>query len=294
MTATAGQLRRRFERGPIILDGATGTELERRGVSCPPPLWSAGALSTAADVVEAIHREYVAAGADILVANSFRTNARTLHAAGCFEQGAALNLQAINLARRAAGGHDVLVAASVGPVEDCYHPERVPDAIELRHEHQQMMSWLAAAAPDLVWIETMSAIREAHAAAEAAAQHKLPFAVSFIVQETGDLLSGERLEDAMAAVEPFDPLAIGLNCIPPRGLSTILPRLRGATPRPLSAYAHIGNPTPLRGWTFSEDTTPSEYAAYARQWYNLGATIVGGCCGTTPAHIRAIRAALPA
>lgn len=289
MSVSASKLRSRLQRGPLVLDGAMGTELERRGVATPRPLWSAAALLSAPDAVTAIHRDYVAAGADILVANTFRTNPRTLRNVGRLDQGERLNRLAVDLARQAGGNRPVLVAASVAPVEDCYHPERVPAESVLRDEHREMMAWVAAAAPDLVWIETMNTLGEAHLAAQAAAERDLPFVVSFVVQESGDLLSGEPLEDAVAAVEPLEPLAVGLNCIPPRGMSAILPRLRRATALPLAAYAHIGNPTPIRGWSFSQGATPTEYARYAQEWLAHGASIVGGCCGTTPAHIRALR-----
>jgi len=278
----------------VVLDGAMGTELERRRAAHPAPLWSAGALLDAPQAVKAIHAEYVRAGADILVANTFRTNPRTLRAAGVLDQGPALNALAVSLARQAAAhlgkpGGQVLVAASVAPVEDCYRPDLVPSESELWAEHSQMMEWLAAAGPDLIWIETMNTLREAGIAARVAATIGLPVAISFVVRENGDLLGGDRLEDAVAAVEPARPVAIGLNCIPPRGLSRILPRLRQATGRRLAAYAHIGNPVPIRGWSFSEDMHPVEYAEYARQWLGLGALIIGGCCGTGPAHIQAVR-----
>ena len=305
MPASGTSFREALSRRTLVLDGATGTELERRGVPSPLPLWSAGALITHPQVVEAIHGDYIAAGADIVVANTFRANLRTLRAAGRAEQGEALNRLAVELARRAvsvssqdhrletgATGREVWVAASVGPVEDCYHPERVPDEAVLLDEHAQMMEWLKAAAPDLIWIETMGTVREARAAAQAAAAVGLPFAVSFVVQESGDLLSGEALEEAVAAVEPFDPLAIGVNCIPPRAIAEPLRRLRRSTARPLSAYAHIGNLDPIRGWSYSQGLSPAEYADCARRWLDEGASIVGGCCGTTPAHIRALNALL--
>ncbi len=288
MLATVEELRRRFEAGPLVLDGATGTELERRGAGAPAPLWSAAALISAPQVVATIHREYVEAGADIVTANTFRTNPRALRKAGLSGEGESLNRRAVQLVREAAGARNVLVAASVGPVEDCYCPELVPAEDVLRREHEQMAAWLAAAQADLVWIETMSTIREARAAAEAASYQQMPFAVSFVAGESGDLLSGEQLEDAVAALEPLEPLALGLNCIPPCGLTAILPRLCRATARPLAAYAHIGNLTPIRGWSYAQAVTPNEYAHYARQWLDQGATILGGCCGTTPGHIRAI------
>ncbi len=289
MPESLSQLRQRLAAGPLVLDGATGTELERRGVKTELPLWSAAALLDAPEVVQAIHRAYVAAGADILVANTFRTGPRTLRAAHRFSDGPALNAVAVDLARRAAGRRDVLVAASVAPVEDCYFPSRVPPLDALREEHGLFMNWLARAAPDLVWIETMNTAREAQAAAEAAAACGLPFVVSFVTQESGALLSGESLEEAVAAVGPLGPLAIGLNCIPARALAGALRGLRRATAGPLVAYGHIGNPTPTPGWSFSHDADPAAYAESVRAWLGLGVAIVGGCCGTTPAHIRAVR-----
>ncbi|MEW6197264.1 MAG: homocysteine S-methyltransferase family protein [Planctomycetota bacterium] len=292
MAIAVDELRHRLTGGALVLDGATGTELERRGVGSAAPLWSAAALRQAPEVVAAIHRDYVAAGADLLVANTFRTNPRTLKRAGWGADGGDLNRLAVELARQAAAGADrqVLVAASVAPAEDCYEPQRAPDDATLRAEHGELMDWLAVAGPDLIWIETMNTVREARVAAEAAASRGLPLAVSFVVQEGGDLLSGEPLEAAVAEVEPFDPIVVGLNCIPPRGLSVLLPRLRRATGRPVAAYAHINNAVPIRSWSYGQAVPPAEYGRYVRQWLELGAAVAGGCCGTTPGHIEAVRA----
>ncbi|MEW6250393.1 MAG: homocysteine S-methyltransferase family protein [Planctomycetota bacterium] len=287
-----------FARGPVLLDGATGTELERRGAGCLPPLWSAAALRDAPESVAAIHRAYMAAGADILVANTFRTNPRTLARAGRLDEGPALCRRAVELARSAAAeaapGRRVLVAASVAPVEDCYSPERAPDDAALQEEHRQNADWLAGAEPDLLWIETMGTAREARAAAEAAVACGLPCVVSFTARESGELLGGDPLEAACAAVAPFGPLALGLNCVPPRGVTELLPRLRRATAGPIAAYAHINNAVPTRGWSYAQAVTPEEYAQEALRWLSVGANIIGGCCGTTPAHIAALRGMLDA
>lgn len=307
-------LREALEQRVLLLDGATGTELTRRGVDTTLPLWSAAALRDRPDVVRAIHADYVEAGADILVTNTFRSNVRALDNAGLFDQGEALNRRAVELARDAARGGSVeregsdrqhrrthWVAASVAPIEDCYSPELVPDDETLADEHGRMIAWLASAGADLIWIETMNTVREAKAAARAASRTVsptgvvgVPFAVSFVVKENGDLLSGEPLERAIEAVEPFDPLALGLNCIPPGGVTHSLPRLRAATDRPLIAYAHIGNPQPITGWSFSQDTSPEAYAKEAAHWIEQGARIIGGCCGTTPHHIAALRTLIDA
>lgn len=284
-------IRRRFEHELLVLDGATGTELERRGVATPAPLWSAAALIDAPQMLLQIHRDDVDAGADILTANTFRTNPRTLRAAGRFSDGPSLCALAIDLARRAAGGgRGVLVAASVAPVEDCYAPERVPSLAELEDEHALLAAWLARAGPDLLWVETIGTVREALAAARAArTAARLPFLVSFILREDGNLLGGETLRDAVAAVSAFQPLAIGVNCVPPPGMAPLLRRLRALTPLPLVAYGHIGNARPIRGWSFASDESPDVYAACAATWLGYGVRIVGGCCGTGPAHTAALR-----
>ena len=217
------------------------------------------------------------------------------------ERGPVLNRRAVDVARQAieveqarqvaAGAvpSDVFVAVSVAPVEDCYIPELVPEEVVLVEEHARMLAWVKAAGPDLIWIETMNTVREARAAARAAANASLPFVASFALREDGRLLSGEWLEEAVEAVETFEPIALGLNCIPPDGITAHLPRLRRATRRPVAAYAHINNPTPTPGWSFSQDATPEQYARQVKRWLDAGVSIVGGCCGTTPAHIRAVR-----
>jgi S-methylmethionine-dependent homocysteine/selenocysteine methylase len=274
---------------PMILDGATGTELERRGVDCSLPLWSARALLTHPRVVEQLHAEYVEAGAGIIVANTFRANPRTLRGAGVHADGPRLNALAIRLARDAARSRPgIRIAASVAPVEDCYHPERVPDDSTLALEHAEMAQWLKAARPDLIWIETVNTIRETRIAAEAAVAVDVPFSVSFVLNEFGELLGGEPLDEAVAAVAPLKPFAVGMNCIPPTGVTRLLPRLRQLYHGRITVYAHINSPCLTPGWTIAEQVSPGEYADHAARWRELGADIIGGCCGTTPAHIRAV------
>lgn len=286
---TISDLRTLLSRGPLVLDGAVGTELERRGVDTAAPLWSASALLTSPEVVFEIHQEYAIAGAEILVANTFRTNPRTLQQSGRLEEGAALCGLAVDLARRAAGRSGILVAASVAPVADCYTPEAVPAVSALEREHGLLAEWLKAADPDLVWIETINTVSEGRVAARAAREQRLPFAISFVLREDGHLLSGEPLERAVEAVEPAEPLAIGINCVPARGLAGLLRELSTVTARPLSAYGHIENALPIPGWSYAHGATPEEYAEYARAWLELGVRVVGGCCGTRAAHIRAVR-----
>lgn len=280
----------------VLLDGAVGTELERRGVPAPAPLWSAAGLRSHPQVVQAIHEEYVRAGADIITANTFRAAHRTFAACGVAAEGPYLVHRAVALARAAqAKGVDgaarqCWVASSVGPVADCYDPHSTPPDEVLNVDLRRTLQWHNGAAPDVIWIETMNTVREALISATLAARTGRPVVVCFLLREDGHLLGGDALEAAVDAVMPAQPIAMGLNCMPPSGITQLLPRLRKCTDLPIAAYAHINNKTPLPGWSYTEFVTPQEYAAWARRWRDAGAGVIGGCCGTTPAHIAELAA----
>lgn len=274
-----------------LLDGALGTELTRRGCDTRLPLWSARALLDAPEVVAQIHADYRAAGAEVLTANTFRTNRRALDKAGLGDQVAALTGRAVRLAREAAAG--ARVAGSMAPVEDCYTPSLVPDETALRAEHGELAAALAAAGCDLILVETMNTVREAKIAAEAAAATGLPLWVSFTLGADHALLSGETLTHALAAVRPLNPQAVLVNCIPVAQVAGALEALsaaRGGWPVAFGAYANVGHVDDEVGWTLTDAVSPAAYAAVARGWRAQGATILGGCCGTSPAHIVALSA----
>jgi len=288
--------RSRLRKGaPILLNAATGTELQRRGADTRLPLWSARALADAPDLVRAIHREEVAAGAEVVTANTFRTHRRTLAKGGLAERSRELTALAVRLAREASGaaGRDVFVAGSVAPLEDCYRPDLVPEDSALEREHDEQAESLAAAGVDLLLLETHNTVRELIAAARAARTTGLPFAASMVTDGNGRLLSGEAIEDAVRELEPLDPDVLSINCVPAGKLGADLGRLSAAAPGvPLAAYGNLGLPADDRGWAFTGELSPEAYAELARGWLALGARIVGGCCGTRPAHTAALRYAI--
>jgi S-methylmethionine-dependent homocysteine/selenocysteine methylase len=184
----------------------------------------------------------------------------------------------------------VKIAGSMAPVEDCYSPDLVPSDDELAAEHGELARHLADANVDLILAETHNTIREAVAAARAAHATGKPLWVSFTLGPDDHLLSGEALPDAVCAILPFDPQAVLVNCIPVAQVLSALRILRAATPAhiPIGAYGNVGHVDETVGWTLTDAVTPAAYATAARVWRDLGATIIGGCCGTTPAHIRAL------
>jgi S-methylmethionine-dependent homocysteine/selenocysteine methylase len=296
----------------VLLSGACGTELERRGAATPLPLWSAAALSSAPHLVRDVHRDHVRAGAEVVTANTFRTIRRTLARAGLDPRGTrAMVKAAVRLARegvddaRALGASQaVRVAGSVAPLEDCFRPDLVPDDATLRAEHGLRVGDLVAAGADFALVETMNTVREAVAALGACRAAGLPAAVSFTCARSGGgarVLSGESLEHAVAEVRAFRPLSILVNCCPVdvataavEELVRLLPPADGV---PVGAYANgVGEADDAKGWRFTEThgATRAEYAAAARRWIALGARWVGGCCGTTPEYVADLRALLDA
>jgi S-methylmethionine-dependent homocysteine/selenocysteine methylase len=274
-----------------VLDGATGTELERRGVSCALPLWSARALLEAPEVVRAVHRDYALAGAEALTANTFRTQARSLAHAGIAHRAPELTALAVRLAREGAqeaGCAHAFVFGSAPPLEDCYQPALVPGDEALAREHEAHARNLAAAGVDAVLVETMNTAREGEAALRAAREAGLPALVSFVCGGEARLLSGEPLAAALARVAPLLPLAVGVNCAPWSDLAACLPVLR-ASGMPFFAYANLGAPASVAARP--RDATRAEFAAAARAWIDSGAVWIGGCCDTTPAHVAALAVA---
>ncbi len=287
----------------LLLDAAMGTELARRGADTRPPLWSARALRDAPGLVREIHAENVAAGADVLTANTFRLHKRNIERErpGFFPEGregissSDLVTLAVSLAREAASVAErpVWVAGSIAPLEDCYLPDLVPDEPALSREHREMADTLASAGCDLILVETMNAIRELIAATKAALATGLPVVASMVTDGTGRLLSGEPLEDAARALLALAPRpgAIGVNCVPARLVGADLARLRSAAPDvPSCVYANAGRAIDEARGIYTDPVTPGDYAQLAAGWLAGGNTIlVGSCCGTTAAHTAALR-----
>jgi len=279
---------------PLLLDAAMGTELERRGVGSGLPLWSARALLHAPAAVLAIHAENVAAGAEILTANTFRTHRRSLQKEGLGQRSKELTREAVFLAREAAGGapRPVFVVGGLSPLEDCYRPDLAPPDADLDREHAVQAGSLRDAGVDGILVETQNSVRELLAAVRAARATGLPVIACVATDGAGRLLSGEPIEEAGRGLAPLEPEAAGINCVPADLLLADLNRLAASLPgRPLAAYGNLGAPTDAPG-SFSRELSPAEYARIASGWLAAGARIVGGCCGTTASHTAALRTLL--
>ena len=282
-----------------LLDGGMGRELRRRGVPIPDTIWSANALLVAPEVVRAVHDDFIAAGADVITANTYGIVPQALAREGLAERFEDLTREACAIARAAAdaAGRRVLVAGSLPPQGGSYRPDLVLPLAEIEPIYRAQA---AAMAPfvDLVICETMSSAAEALAAATGAAAAGKPVWVSFTLHEdhSGALRSGESVAEAAAALADLPVAALLANCCPPESITAAMPALG----RPAGGYANAFRPVP-EDWTLDgegegdgliplrDDLDPETYAAFAADWLAAGASIVGGCCGIGPAHIARLR-----
>ena len=270
----------------VLLDGPLGTELERRGQPLPPPMWSARALVEAPLLISQIHEDYAEAGAQVHTAATFRTTARALAGTEWAARWRELLELAVTLCRdavRDAGPAGARVAGSMAPLEDCFSPARTPPAEVLAREHAELARALAAAGCDLLLVETMPTLRELRAATAAAAATGLPVWAGITLGPRGDFFDGTGVREAARAAAEGGAQAFLLNCTAPplisRQLEALFARPAGLA---LGAYAN----TIFEG---GAEWPPERYVEEVRRWREAGATILGGCCGTTPRHIAALR-----
>jgi S-methylmethionine-dependent homocysteine/selenocysteine methylase len=285
------------KRETILLDGAIGTEILRREVT-----WADHQLMSRPEFVRTIHADYISAGAEIISTNSFQLCKRALFnhfrdeahrkhigASDLDTRANTLLAQSVKLAiearQQTKANQPVAVAAAVTTLEWCFRPDLAPSDAQAKTEYREIFQVVKDAGADLVLLETVNGIHEAVTALNVAKEIGLPLWVSFVPTERGKLFTGETLKKAAAAMEKGGADAVLLNCAPPEDISEGLRQLAPATKLPIGTYAHIGRFDPPE-WLFTEEYPPSKYAAESARWKKMGATILGGCCGTTPEHIR--------
>ena len=186
----------------------------------------------------------------------------------------------------------MIVAGSLGPLSQSYNPDAVLPYDECVSAYREQVRVLAQAGVDVILVETCTKIHEAVAGVNAAVEAGMPAWAGFVVDEEGRVKSGESILDAQAAVRDAGASVLFLNCCQAPYVTAALKELVGNHNMPVGAYAQ-GAVYQGVGWDFEKSMSPEEYLAYASEWAKLGARAIGGCCGTTPDHIKALATALP-
>jgi S-methylmethionine-dependent homocysteine/selenocysteine methylase len=307
----------------LLLDGGTGSELRRRGLALSDACWSASVNLEHGDLLEAIHRDYIAAGADIVTANTFGTSRFVLAAEGLDDSFAAVNRAALRAARNAADAavagtanaensarpdRPVFVAASLSCMPPSFDRSAYPPTAEEYAAYCELAECFADSGVDLVLLEMLQSAPHAELACRAVRAAGLPFVagLSCRLRAAPRRAGGKRVDPSLSAqdlvtfddvslpIEPaldavieFAPDAIAIMHTPVEAMLPALDLLRGRWQGPIGAYAEIPYPEDPEG-NGAERLASDAYAAEARRWIAAGASIVGGCCGTMPAHITAI------
>ena len=277
----------------VVFDGGVGTYLYEKGIyinTCFDEL-----NITNPDIVSEVHREYVAAGADVIETNTFGANRFKLAPHGLEPKVFEINLKGAQLAKAAAGG-EVLVAGSVGPLGVQIEPLGKLSYDEARDAFKEQVRGLLEGGVDLIVLETFPLIAELDQAIRAVKEldKEIPIMAQVTINDDGNLLSGATLESFVKGVENTGVDTLGLNCsVGPRAMLDALETLKTLTAMPLSVQPNAGLPQNIGGRNIYM-TSPEYMAEYAKRFIQTGATIVGGCCGTNPEHIRAIRRAVRA
>ena len=279
----------------ILADGATGTNLFNMGLEAgdAPELWNVDRPGQ----IRALYLGAVEAGSDLLLTNTFGGNASRLALHKAEERVAELNRAGAELAREVAdaAGREVIVAGCMGPTGEIMEPMGPLGRAAATAMFRDQGAALHDGGADVLWVETISALEELWAAADAVAELGLPWCLTMSFDTAGRTMMGVTAADLVRAVEamPHPPIAFGANCGTGASdlLRTILGFVAQGPERPLIAKGNAGIPKFVDGH-IHYDGTPALMADYARLARDCGATIIGGCCGTTPAHLSEMRKGL--
>ena len=283
----------RLQNEIIVFDGGTGTYLYDKGVfinRCFEEL-----IITNPELVTEVHRDYINAGADVIETNTFGANRYRLAAHGLESKVYELNYQGAQLAKMAAKDN-ALVAGAIGPLGIQIEPFGKISYDEAKNAFTEQVKGLLDGGVDVIVFETFSMIEEIVQGVRAVRELNtdIPIIAQVTINNDGGLLSGETLERFVETISKYQVDAIGMNCSEgPKLMLESLERLRELTTLPLSVQPNAGLPQNIGGRNLYM-TSPEYMAEYAKRFIQTGASIIGGCCGTNPSHIKAIRRAVQA
>lgn len=289
-----------------VLDGGMATELEWRGCNIYGPLWSAQVLDTSPATIQQVHLDYLRAGADCISTVSYQVSAMGYEELGRPREDAARALrQSVEIAATAREQYAqesdrvVAIAASLGPYGAAlhngaeFHGRYDIGSDALVAFHAERLAVVAGTNADLVAMETIPSYEEAQAILAALAQFPpLRVWLSFTCRDEARVAHGEALAECAALAGDSDQIvAVGINCTHPRFIAGLIREARAATGKPIIVYPNSGETwdASARRWRGTSDV--GKYAAMASEWFEAGAHAIGGCCRTTPAHIRGVREA---
>ncbi|HZP17870.1 MAG TPA: bifunctional homocysteine S-methyltransferase/methylenetetrahydrofolate reductase [Terriglobales bacterium] len=287
-----GNFLARLKSSPVLCDGAMGTLLYSKGIfinRCYDEL-----NLSHPDLIRGIHHEYLQAGAEVIETNTFGANRFRLDRHGLADKLREINAAGARLAREAAKSFDAWVAGSIGPLGIRIEPLGKTSFDEAREAFREQISALLESGVDILILETFGYLEELHQAFRAVREldSRIPVIAQVTVDEDANCLDGATPEVFAPRLEQWGVDVIGCNCsVGPVAMLEAIERVRAATALPISAQPNAGIPRSVEGRNIYL-CSPEYMASYARKFVAAGVRIVGGCCGTTPEHIRVMKSAL--
>jgi len=282
----------RIKQSPVLCDGAMGTLLYAKGIFINRSYDELNLSQP--DLIRGIHHEYLQAGAEIIETNTFGGNSFRLGRHSLADKVRDVNRAGVRLAREAAKSFDVWVAGSVGPLGTRIEPLGKTSFQEAREAFRQQIETLVEGGVDLLILETFGYLEEIHQAMLAArdVSKTVPIVAQVTIDEDGNCLDGSDPQTFVSKLEEWGADVIGCNCsVGPVAMLDAMERVRAATSLPLAAQPNAGIPRSVEGRNIYL-CSPEYMASYARKFVAAGVRLVGGCCGTTPEHIRVMKSAL--
>src|ERR1700728_3033291 len=282
----------RLKQSPVLCDGAMGTLLYAKGIFINRSYDELNLSQP--DLIRGIHHDYLQAGAEIIETNTFGANSFRLARHSLAGQVRDINRMGARLAREAAKSFDVWVAGSVGPLGTRIEPLGKTSFQEARDSFREQIETLAESGVDLLILETFGYLEEIHQAILAAKEvsPSLPIVAQVTIDEDGNCLDGSDPDTFVPKLEEWGADVIGCNCsVGPVAMLDAMERVRAATSLPIAAQPNAGIPRSVEGRNIYL-CSPEYMASYARKFVAAGVRLVGGCCGTTPEHIRVMKSAL--
>jgi methionine synthase I (cobalamin-dependent)/5,10-methylenetetrahydrofolate reductase len=288
----ATDLLTRLKESAVLCDGATGTLLYAKGIfinRCYDEL-----NVSQPELIRELHHEYMQAGAEIIETNTFGGNSFRLARHSMENRVREINLAGVRLAKEAAKSFDVWVAGSVGPLGVRIEPLGKTSFEEARSAFREQIAALVEGGVDLLMLETFGYVEELHQAILAArdVNPRIPLVAHVTIDEDGNCLDGSTPESFTPRIESWGVDVIGCNCsVGPVAMLDVIERVRALTSLPLAAQPNAGMPRSVEGRNIYL-CSPEYMASYARKFVAAGVRLIGGCCGTTPEHIRVMKSAL--
>ena len=282
----------------LILDGGTGSELHRRGVNVSKGIrdsgligsWSATALIDAPEIVQQVHEDYLSVGSDIITTNSFWTNRPRLGLVNLSDKMEELTRLSAELAIKARNkiNKNSFIAGGIAP----------PGIGDLYKEIKEQSEVLVSAGVDFILLEYIGSIKDCITAVKAVSDLQIPIFVGIgKIDENGKMEFNEEFSELSKQLAEYNVDALLLMCSDPKAISKALPEFVNHFKIPIGAYANIGYERPPEGvktkdgqWHLIDigDYTPENYCLHVKEWVEKGVQILGGCCSTTPEHIKEI------